>query len=335
MIAALLGLAAGLIAILVASELFTNALEHLGERLRISEGLTGSVFAAVGTALPETIVPLLALVAGTDSASVNEEIGVGAILGAPLMLSTLSFFLLALGVVGVRGWRGALHPETVGLQRDLSFFIVAFALAAAAMWMPLEPRWPRLAVSAALVFIYLVYVAQTLRASRALVGAGHATAADEPLVLTRLGLPSAGTVLALQLAVSLALLLVGAKVFINSISAVAHLLDTSTLLLSVLVIPIATELPEKINSITWARRDKDTLGVANITGALVFQGTLLPALGILLTPWSPRHEVLYGIAATLVAAFWLRLRVRSGRIVLWSLCLNGALYLAYLAITLS
>jgi len=62
--------------ILIASELFTNALEHLGDRLGISEGVTGSLFAAVGTALPETMVPLLALLSGTANASVNEEIGV-------------------------------------------------------------------------------------------------------------------------------------------------------------------------------------------------------------------------------------------------------------------
>ena len=84
-----------LIVILIAAEVFTNALEHLGERLKISEGVTGSLFAAVGTALPETMVPLLAIFAGTSNPRLNEEIGVGAILGAPLMLSTLSICLMA------------------------------------------------------------------------------------------------------------------------------------------------------------------------------------------------------------------------------------------------
>src|SRR5574340_550925 len=95
-----------LLVILIASEIFTNALEHLGERLKISEGVTGSLFAAVGTALPETMVPLLALMAGTSNTAVNEEIGVGAILGAPLMLSTLSICLMALAVWKKRGTQG-------------------------------------------------------------------------------------------------------------------------------------------------------------------------------------------------------------------------------------
>lgn len=41
-----------LFVILFGAESFTNALEHLGQRLKISEGVTGSIFAAVGTALP-------------------------------------------------------------------------------------------------------------------------------------------------------------------------------------------------------------------------------------------------------------------------------------------
>src|SRR6202047_1481867 len=104
-------LAVMLVIILLASELFTNALEHLGERLKISEGVTGSLFAAVGTALPETMVPLLALAGGTPNESVNEEIGVGAILGAPLMLATLTTFLMTLAIVRTRGLRGSIVPE--------------------------------------------------------------------------------------------------------------------------------------------------------------------------------------------------------------------------------
>jgi cation:H+ antiporter len=93
-----LELIGALLIILVAAEVFTNALEHFGARIGISEGVTGSLFAAVGTAMPESMVPLVAIFAGTANAHVNEEIGVGAILGAPLMLSTLSIALMGLSV---------------------------------------------------------------------------------------------------------------------------------------------------------------------------------------------------------------------------------------------
>ncbi|MGF6466476.1 Ca2+/Na+ antiporter [Paraburkholderia youngii] len=113
------------------------------------------------------------------------------------------------------------------------------------------------------------------------------------------------------------------------------MLGVSALLLSLIIIPIATELPEKVNSVLWIRRGKDTLAFGNITGAMVFQGTLLPAIGIMLTPWEPRSEVFTGVVVTLIAAAWLRIQARTRGVAIWALLLNGAGYLAYLVLTLS
>ena len=117
-----------LFVILLAAEIFTNALEHLGKKLGISEGVTGSLFAAFGTALPEASIPLLAIFAGTANVQLNQEIGVGAILGAPLMLSTLSTCVMAFSVLKKRGLQGIIKPEKTGFIRDLNFFLFAFFL---------------------------------------------------------------------------------------------------------------------------------------------------------------------------------------------------------------
>lgn len=324
-----------LIVILIAAEVFTNALEHLGEKLKISEGVTGSLFAAVGTALPETMVPLLAIMAGTDNAKLNEEIGVGAILGAPLMLSTLSLCLMAASVLKKRGIHGHLAPEKTGLTRDLNFFLAAFTFSAVALFVPHDQTAARAAIGFTLVLTYFVYMMLTLRASAHLVKEGHGTEAEEPMFLCRLGLPNNMAVILLQLLLGLALLVAGAKGFIHGVESASGILGISPLLLSLLIIPIATELPEKVNSILWIRRHKDTLAFGNITGAMVFQGTLLPAIGIMLTPWEPRQEVLAGIAITIVAALWLRIMSARGQIQVWHLGLNGALYVTYLSIALS
>jgi cation:H+ antiporter len=328
-------LVAMLVVILIAAEVFTNALEHIGEKLKISDGVTGSIFAAVGTALPETLVPILALTAGTADIHVNEEIGVGAILGAPLMLSTLSTSLLAFAVLSKRGMGGEFHPERTGLLRDLNFFIAAFAFATLALYIPHTLPMVRGAIGLTLVLIYFIYIMLTLRASSGLVQEGHGTAAEGPMLLCRIGLPNHLAVILLQLALGLILLVAGAKGFIYGVEAASKLLGISTLLLSLLIIPIATELPEKVNSILWVRRQKDTLAFGNITGAMVFQGTLLPAIGIMMTPWEPRKEVLAGVAITLLAAVWMRWAVSRGQIKVWHVWLNGALYLTYLGIALS
>lgn len=321
--------------ILVAAEIFTNALEHLGERLKISEGVTGSLFAAVGTALPETMVPLLALAGGTSSKSVNEEIGVGAILGAPLMLATLTTFLMTLAIVRTRGLHGTVAPERTGFVRDTNYFLAAFGLAALAMFVPHDEWYVRVLFSVGLVGVYVLYVVMTFRASEKLVESGHGTEAPGTMFLSRLGVPTNLLTIILQLAVGVALLVGGAKGFIHGVEGVSRALGISALLLSLIIIPIATELPEKVNSILWIRRRKDTLAFGNITGAMVFQGTLLPAIGIMLTPWEPRVEVLTGVIITLIAAAWLRLNAKAGGLAIWALLFNGLLYAGYLFITLT
>lgn len=323
-----------LVVIVIAAEVFTNALEHLGERLGISEGVTGSLFAAVATAMPESIIPLLALLAGTHEQATNEEIGVGAILGAPLMLSTLSLFLMSLTVTARRGAQGAFHPERTGLARDLNFFLAAFALATAALFVPHELAAARGFLATCLVLSYFLYMMLTLRASSQLVADGHGTETHKELFLARLGLPDNMGTIAAQMLLGLALLVGGAHGFISGVVAVAAQLGISVLVLSLLIIPVATELPEKVNSILWIRRAKDTLAFGNITGAMVFQGTLLPSIGIMLTPWEPRQEVLAGLVITFLAAVWLRMNLRAGLRV-WHLWVNGALYALYLVIVLS
>jgi len=320
--------------IVVAAEVFTNALEHLGEKLKISEGVTGSLFAAVGTALPETLIPLLALLAGTADTQLNQEIGVGAILGAPLMLSTLSLSLMALAVLKRRGWQGRFVPERAGLARDLHFFLAAFTLSTIALFIPHAHGYARAAIGFTLGLTYFVYILLTVRASAHLVKDGHGVEAGAPMWLCRLGLPQTMPVVLTQMALGLLLLVGGAQGFIHEVENTSRLLSISPLLLSLLIIPIATELPEKVNSILWIRRRKDTLAFGNITGAMVFQGTLLPAIGIMLTPWAPRREVLAGVVITLLAALWLRLMLARGQLRVWQLLVNGGLYAAYLVIAL-
>lgn len=324
-------LLAALVVIIIAAEVFTNALEHIGERLEVSEGVTGSLFAAVGTAMPETIVPLLAIFAGTDDQRINEEIGVGAILGAPLMLSTLTLFLLAVAIIKKRRLSGALTPEKSGLKRDLDFFLFAFALAGLALLVPHDQPLVRASLGAVLVLSYFLYILLTLRASATLVQDGHGTSAFTQLFVERLGLPNNLFTTGLQLLIGLALLIGGAEGFIYGVEATSNTLGISALTLSLLIVPVATELPEKINSILWIRQSRDTLAFGNITGAMVFQGTLLPAIGIMLTPWDPRIEVAFGIVVTFLGALWLRALIYLNiPFKVWHLGVNGVLYIAYL-----
>ena len=94
-----------LVVILGAAVLFTNAVELLGGRLMLGQGAVGSVLAAVGTALPETLIPVVAILAALFSGEGKEmagEIGIGAILGAPFLLATLAMFVTGAAAVAYR-----------------------------------------------------------------------------------------------------------------------------------------------------------------------------------------------------------------------------------------
>ena len=319
-----------LLIILIAAEVFTNALEHFGQKLKISEGVTGSIFAAVGTALPETSVPIIALLFPSGSIETSHDIGVGSILGAPLMLGTIALGLIGLFSLFKRGFKGHFVVEQTGIKRDLDFFLAAFIFAGIALYIPHSNIFVRNLIGIMMVGIYIFYLYRTIRASKKLVEAGHSTDAEHPMLLNRIGLPVNSCTILLQLFIGLALLIIGAKGFVGQIEIVASYLGISVLVLSIMVVPVATELPEKVNSILWIRRKKDTLAFGNITGAMVFQGTLLPALGIILTPWEPKNEISLLFIITILSVIWIRTIIHFGALKVWHVLLSGILYFAYL-----
>ena len=85
-IALLLGSA---VVIYLACEYFVNGVEWVGRKFAVGQQATGSILAAFGTALPESVVTFVAVVFGATAA--QKSIGVGAALGGPLVLSTIAY----------------------------------------------------------------------------------------------------------------------------------------------------------------------------------------------------------------------------------------------------
>lgn len=265
---------------------FTNAVEHLGKLYNLNEGAVGSILAAVGTALPETIVPLVAIIgayfAHTD-VNVGKEIGIGAILGAPFLLSTLAMFVTGLAVIIF--WRMGkrerkMNANYVVMFRDLKFFFVSYSLAIVAGFIPFAPL--KYVFAAALVCYYLLYVFRTLNCSHS--DCGEMADLDE-LLFERIFKKYNKLMVWLQVVVSIGALIVFAHMFVEQIKFFAQLFSINPLVLSLILAPIATELPEKFNSVLWISQKKDTLALGNITGAMVFQSCIPTAIGILMTPW--------------------------------------------------
>jgi cation:H+ antiporter len=310
--------------ILVSAELFTNGVEWFGRRYNLGEGAVGSILAAVGTALPETLIPIIAILFTGTAAS--DDIGVGAILGAPFMLATVAMVVTAVAVV-VFAWRGRRSIEvTVNegvMRRDLSHFLIAYGLAIASVLV--HVRALHYVLAAGLLCFYAYYVWETLHAE------GDLGGDTKPLYFhRRREMPHTHRIY-LQLGVALLGIILGAELFVREVAELSTTLGAAPLVVSLLITPIATELPEKFNSVLWIRQRKDTLALGNITGAMVFQSTFPVSVGLVFTSWQLTGDALVAGLLALVSGtvFYLTLRFRH-TLTWWSLGGAGSLYFAYL-----
>jgi cation:H+ antiporter len=305
----------GMVLIVLSADYFTNGVEWLGQSLGLKANAVGTLLAAMGTALPETLVPLVAVLAGNQTAGV--AVGIGAILGAPFMLSTLGFFVLGAGTWWSRRGRPVAAEVRPAAARDLRFFLGAMAAALVTGFLPAPAKpW----VGGALVAAYLVFAGQVLVAGRG----GDDAEPSAPLHLWHAARPPLAVVLG-QVAMALMGLVIGAHYFVDALIGLAASSGISGFLLSVLLTPVATELPEVLNSVIWLRRGRDPLAFGNVTGAMAFQASVVPAMGMWLTAWrlSPPELVVGGV--TLAATLWVLWRLRH-RVAVGSLMLAGVGY---------
>ncbi len=312
-------LAAGIIAIILAAELFTNAVEWLGYALKLASGATGSLLAAIGTSLPETVVPVAALLQHRNA---GNNLAAGAILGAPFLLYTLALFMT--GIALLLFARSSILTVPVGqLRRDATVFLTAFTIAIAAAFLPHGLR-PALALI--LLALYAGYVVRTLSSGEPV------SAAPEPL---HLGFAARSKppllVILLQLGISLVLLGLGAEVFIRGIEQLGPDVHIPAVILALLLVPIATELPETLNSVSWIRGGADSFAIGNIMGSAVFQACLLGALGIIATPWHFNPAIDVSVTITWITAMLVTVTAWRGRIHGALLSLTGLGWIGYLA----
>jgi cation:H+ antiporter len=308
-----------LVLIVACCGLFTNAIEWTGHRFQLSEGAVGSVLAAVGTALPETLVPIIAIASGYFGLShINEQsghdIGIGAILGAPFLLGTLAMFVTATALF----YFAALKKRDLKLKIDLHLFRRDFHY--------FFPAY--ISVFA----FYGLYVYRTLNKEHI---------PDEEFDLPKLAFAPrtkepATAIILFQVAATLITLLVLVHFFVEEINDIASALGIQALILSLIITPIATELPEKFNSVVWIKGKKDNLALGNITGAMVFQSCIPPAIGLVFTPWMLNFQGELSVILCLISSLFIYIVAwKKSRYLPQALFLSGAFYLVFLFYSVS
>jgi cation:H+ antiporter len=286
------------VVIYLACEYFVNGVEWVGHRFGVSRTAVGTVLAAFGTALPESVVTLVAVVFGKTEA--QKDIGVGAALGGPLALSTLAYAVVGVMFLLDRARHQkkiAQEFSTVRLAHDQAWFLgvfvfkVALGLVAFA-WKP----W----LGCLFLAAYGLYVWRELK------GEGVEDDSCAGIEFEALKLrphtehPATAWAL-LQTGGALVVIFFASQLFVHQLEAVGPWLGLSPQLVALLLSPIATELPEILNAVIWVRQGKTALALGNISGAMMIQATVPSALGLFFTPWLLSPALLWGAAITMVA----------------------------------
>ncbi|HEY3919713.1 MAG TPA: hypothetical protein VGL83_18130 [Stellaceae bacterium] len=315
--------------IYLSCEFFVNGVEWVGYHLKIAETATGTILAAFGTALPESVVTFVAVTFGATAA--EREIGVGAALGGPLALSTLAYAVVGVTLMGSARLRvrrkEALDVDCRRLSRDQGWFLCIFLCKLTLGLVAFPGKWW---FGFLFLAAYALYVWKELRRE----GDKHESDDLEPLKIRRRDAMPSLAWAALQTVTALIVIFVASRVFVAQLDIIGPWLGMSPQLVALLFSPIATEMPETMNAIIWVRQGKERMALANISGAMMIQATIPTACGLFGTPWLFSRPVILAAGVTAIAVSALFLMFRGGHVTGTQLTWSSVLYLIFAGLLL-
>jgi cation:H+ antiporter len=311
--------------IYLACEYFVNGVEWVGRRMQLGATAVGTVLAAFGTALPESAVTFMAVALGNSPE--QKDIGVGAAMGGPLVLSTLAYAVVGLALMRLRKRQPQSSPscdpciqaDQLRLARDQGWFMAIFVFKVglgllAFSWKP----W----LGILFLLAYALYVKRELSAEDDCAGAETL----EPLKLRPRDAEPSMAWACVQTIGALLVIAGASRVFVLQIEDLGAIMGASPHVAALLLAPVATELPEIMNALIWVRQGKERLALANISGAMMIQATIPSAMGIFLTPWRLDATLLAAGLFTMLSIAMLWLRFRRSAMSLGALSAVGGLY---------
>lgn len=323
----------GILLTFIGGALFTNAAEYASGRFRIGSSFIGAVLSPIVTSIPELVV--FATAVFIYGGVRGYEIGMGTVMGEPLMIATVVFPILFIAATlgKAMGTRGNLVLE---VDREVRVPYIVFTALYPSVLLPAVLNMAAIKCFAAtmLMSAYLAYVFVMHRMR------GAPVEDYEDLYMTRLvgglaGEKAIGAVTAVQIAASSIALYFGSRFMVHSIDYASRVFNISPLALSIVVTPIATVLPESITALIWVFKDRDTMAVAALVGEKVLYSTLYPALGIVFTHWPLSIDAVLSVVIVETASLIILYHIFRGRIT-WDTSIVGiAGYAAYVLLTLS
>ena len=318
-----------LLAIIYSCSFFTNTTEYLGCKLKLGNNATGSIFAVFGTSFPETIVPIIAIFGSLLTKKdiiLGQDIALGAIIGSPFMLSTFALFLIGLTLVISKRPKKELNLNYKNTTRQYKYFLFAYTIAILASFVSYKSI--KIAIVIFLITLYSFFVYRTLIKSKQNF---CENALDDLLFSKIFKIKKDLSCILIQFFASIIALGIFSHFFVKEIGYLSTALNISPVILSLIITPFATELPECINSIIWIKNNKDDLAMANVLGGIVFQSMIPTSIGIVFTPWVLNSDILLNaIIVIAFSAIFTLTTLSLNKIKLIPLLFGGIFYFGYL-----
>ncbi|MBU2702474.1 cation:H+ antiporter [Sporomusaceae bacterium BoRhaA] len=309
--------------IYLSCEYFVNGIEWVGRKFHIAGNTVGTVLAAIGTALPESIITLIAVAFGVTES--QKDIGVGSALGGPLILSTIGY--------AVVGWcifasskghvRRRLAIDYGKLSKDQLWFLGIFIFNAVLGFTTFAGKY----LAAILLFaVYALYCHKEMCVECEL-----ERPSSEPLkIRSKQAEPETKWVL-VQTIGSLLFICLGSQIFVNRLEVFSELLGVPSHIIALFLSPIATELPEILNAIIWVRQGKISLALANVSGSMMIQATIPSAFGLLFTPWRFDSYLAMAVIATIASIAFLQVTLKNNHFSAGRLSFAAVFYMMFAA----
>ena len=135
---------------------------------------------------------------------------------------------------------------------------------------------------------------------------------------------------ALQLLVSALLLYYGANLMVQAITLISDIHRVSPLVVAILVIPVATAIPETLSAMIWAYRGRNSLAIGSIVGEKVLYATFYPGMAMFFIPWELDAQVYLSVLATTLVSLVFFLFSRRGKMPFYAMAIGLPFFIAYI-----
>ncbi|MGC9137942.1 MAG: sodium:calcium antiporter [Thermoplasmata archaeon] len=279
--------------VFIASILFINSIEYLSSRLKFTKSFTGTVITPVFSSFPELLVFIISIVfVGGKS---GHDVAIGTVLGEPFIVSTVSYSFIFIVIIISMLLKGEFR-FTFDVEKNLYLPYLFISILFTSLLIPAYLSLYHLEMGIIFIIFYFVYFYLIKRMG----GEGFEDEFDKPYLSSFMNINLAA---ALQLIISFVMLYFGSRMLVSSIIGISYSLGISSLTLSIVIVPVATALPETMISMIWAYKGKYSLAIYSVIGEIILCSSIYPGIALITIPWALNENAIISIISTSIVSF--------------------------------